>query len=78
MGRGLVNPMPDTPPPLPSREKWNTPHSLETAWDIAAEMSSYERRLIAAAWLSESLVIVDEGQRKQNIELSNWEVERGL
>ena len=41
---------------LPSREKWNIPHSPETAWDIAGEMSGKERRLLAARWLEGRLV----------------------
>ena len=63
---------------LPSREKWNTPHSPETAWDIAREMSGIERRRIVAAWLTEELMTADEAQRKQNHDLSEWELERGL
>ena len=49
---------------LPSREKWNTPHSVETAWDIAAEMTSYERRQISAAWLAGELMTAKEGWSK--------------
>ena len=51
---------------LPSREKWNTPHSPETAWDIALEVSPPERRRIVAAWLTEELMTADEAQRKAN------------
>ena len=41
---------------LPSRAKWNVPHASEYAWDIAAEMTSFERRQIAARWLEGRLV----------------------
>lgn len=41
---------------LPSRKKWNVPHSPETAWDIAREMPSFERQQIVARWLSGRLV----------------------
>ncbi len=63
---------------LPSREKWNTPHSVETAWDIAAEMTSYERRQISAAWLAGELMTAKEAQRQANANLSKWESDRGL
>ena len=64
--------------PLPSRKKWNTPHSSATAWDIAAEVSYQERRRIVVAWLTEELMTADEAQQKRNHELSVWEAERGL
>ena len=41
---------------LPSRVKWNVPHAPEYAWDIAAEMTSLERRQVAARWLEGRLV----------------------
>ena len=41
---------------LPSREKWNVPHAPEYAWDIAAEMTSFERRQITARWLEGRLM----------------------
>ena len=76
--------MPETP--LPSREQWNTPHSPEFAWDIAAEMTPLDRRRIAAAWLSGELMTAEEAQRKKNTDnrevalqhLSKWEAEREI
>ncbi len=63
---------------LPSREKWNTPHSVETAWDIAAEMTTKERRQIAAAWLAGELITPAEAQLHAVADISKWESERGL
>ena len=63
---------------LPSRKKWNTPHSAATAWDIAGEMSGRERRRIVIAWLTEELMTADEARQKRNHELSVWETECGF